>query len=153
TYSQDAQVTDSAPSMSAYMTGVKMHNNVVGMTSETVYGNGNCAADNGKPVQTILELAKAAGKVVGVVTTTEIMDATPAATFGHSWNRNIFDKLAAHRVPGVDGYNPAPLDGVNVLFGGDLAPFTAASRQDGRDLLGPLKTAGYVLATNTAEFT
>ena len=31
TYSNDAQVTDSAPSMSAYMTGVKMNNEVVAM--------------------------------------------------------------------------------------------------------------------------
>jgi len=29
TFSNDAQVTDSAPSMSAYMTGVKMNNDVI----------------------------------------------------------------------------------------------------------------------------
>jgi len=32
TYSNDAQVTDSAPSMAAYMTGVKMNNEVISMT-------------------------------------------------------------------------------------------------------------------------
>jgi hypothetical protein len=35
TYSNDAQVTDSAPSMSAYMTGVKMNNEVISMSAET----------------------------------------------------------------------------------------------------------------------
>jgi len=35
TYSNDAQVTDSAPSMSAYMTGVKMNNEVISMSPET----------------------------------------------------------------------------------------------------------------------
>ena len=35
TYSNDAQVTDSAPSMAAYMTGVKMNNEVISMTPET----------------------------------------------------------------------------------------------------------------------
>lgn len=35
TYSNDAQVTDSAPSMSAYMTGVKMNNDVIAMSSGT----------------------------------------------------------------------------------------------------------------------
>ena len=35
TYSNDAQVTDSAPSMAAYMTGVKMNNEVISMTAET----------------------------------------------------------------------------------------------------------------------
>jgi alkaline phosphatase len=36
TFSNDAQVTDSAPSMAAYMTGVKMNNEVISMTSDTV---------------------------------------------------------------------------------------------------------------------
>src|SRR3954465_13714032 len=35
TFSNDAQVTDSAPSMSAYMTGVKMNNEVLSMSSDT----------------------------------------------------------------------------------------------------------------------
>src|SRR3954469_19259421 len=36
TFSNDAQVTDSAPSMAAYMTGVKMNNEVLSMTSNTL---------------------------------------------------------------------------------------------------------------------
>jgi hypothetical protein len=36
TFSNDAQVTDSAPSMSAYMTGVKMNNEVISMSPDTV---------------------------------------------------------------------------------------------------------------------
>jgi alkaline phosphatase len=39
TYSNDAQVTDSAPSMAAYMTGVKMNNEVVSMSSDTKANN------------------------------------------------------------------------------------------------------------------
>ena len=35
TYSEDAQVTDSAPSMAAYMTGVKMKNEVISMSTGT----------------------------------------------------------------------------------------------------------------------
>ncbi|WP_435337966.1 alkaline phosphatase, partial [Acinetobacter sp. LH3_13] len=35
TFSNDAQVTDSAPSMAAYMTGVKMNNEVISMTPDT----------------------------------------------------------------------------------------------------------------------
>ncbi len=35
TFSNDAQVTDSAPSMTAYMTGVKMNKEVISMTQET----------------------------------------------------------------------------------------------------------------------
>ena len=35
TFSNDAQVTDSAPSMAAYMTGVKMNNEVISMSQNT----------------------------------------------------------------------------------------------------------------------
>ena len=78
TFSLNAQTTDSAPSMSAYMTGVKMKNDVLSMSSDTVH-SATCAASNGHAVPTILELAKAAGKSVGAVTTTEMTHATPAA--------------------------------------------------------------------------
>ena len=39
TFSKDAQVTDSAPSMGAYMTGVKMKNEVISMQT----GTNNCS--------------------------------------------------------------------------------------------------------------
>ena len=65
TFSNDAQTTDSAPSMSAYMTGVKMNNEVISMSTETqavapdkdVNGNktvNNCASDNGTPATTLV---------------------------------------------------------------------------------------------------
>ncbi len=40
TYSNDAQTTDSAPSMAAYMTGVKMNNEVISMSADTRAYNG-----------------------------------------------------------------------------------------------------------------
>src|SRR5450830_1665993 len=87
TFSNDAQTTDSAPSMAAYMTGVKMNNEVISMSQDTIAKepsrdvNGNLGVDNcpagGKTVPTILELAKAKGKAVGAITTTELTHATP----------------------------------------------------------------------------
>ena len=67
TYSNDAQVTDSAPSMSAYMTGVKTNNEVISMSPDTkaieptASLTGNCGANNGKSATTLLEIAKAQG--------------------------------------------------------------------------------------------
>ena len=91
TYSNDAQVTDSAPSMSAYMTGVKMNNEVISMSPETkatdasgkayhVNYDSTCPSGNGQAVETLLEQSKAKGYATGVVTTTRITHATPAAT-------------------------------------------------------------------------
>ena len=169
TYSNDAQTTDSAPSMAAYMTGVKMNNEVISMSAETVATNpgkdangnlgvNNCAAGNGTPAATILELAKAKGKAVGSITTTELTHATPAATFSHICNRNAQYAIAAQLVPGGAGYNAALADGVDVLMGGGrnhFTPFDAASnkagRADGRNLLTEMAAKGYTVAANKAE--
>ncbi|AVR97128.1 alkaline phosphatase [Pseudoduganella armeniaca] len=169
TYSQDAQTTDSAPSMAAYMTGVKMKNEVISMSSDTnatnpgkdANGNltvNNCAANNGTAVPTILELAKAKGKAVGAITTTELTHATPAATYSHICNRNAQYAIAAQLVPGGAGYNTALGDGVDVLMGGGRNHFTpyaagsnAGGRADGRNLLTELAAKGYTVAASKAE--
>ncbi|MFZ3286185.1 MAG: alkaline phosphatase [Telluria sp.] len=169
TYSNDAQTTDSAPSMAAYMTGVKMNNEVISMSPETVasdpsrdvngnLGVNNCAAGNGVAVPTILELAKARGKAVGSISTTELTHATPAATFSHICNRNAQYAIAAQIVPGGAGYNAALRDGVDVLMGGGRNHFTPfdgvtnkAGRADGRNLLAELAAKGYTVAATRAE--
>ena len=163
TYSQDAQTTDSAPSMGSYMTGVKIQNEVISMSSDTkasapkkdAHGNltvDTCAGGNGRPAVTILELAKAHGKAVGAVTTTEATHATPASTYAHSCHRNSGYAIAVQAVPGGAGYNPALGDGLDVLMGGGRHHFTPYSadntkgRADGRDLLAELAARGYAVA-------
>ncbi len=163
TYSNDSQVTDSAPSMSAYMTGVKMNNEVISMSSDTkaidpnvAAGTGNCGTNNGTPATTILELAKAAGRATGVVTTTRVTHATPAATYSHVCHRDAESDIAAQLVPGGAGYNAALGDGVDVVFGGGKQFFTTTDaggkRTDKRDLTAELKAKGYNVALSRAEF-
>ncbi|QSR42864.1 alkaline phosphatase [Aeromonas dhakensis] len=165
TFSNDAQTTDSAPSMAAYTTGVKMNNEVIAMSSDTkavapgkdANGNkgvNNCTSDNGKPVPTILELAKAAGKSVGAVTTTELTHATPAATYSHICHRDAAYAIAEQAVPGGAGFNTALGDGVDVLMGGGAnhwTPYNSTSnkggRADGRDLTAELTAQGYHYVT------
>uniref|UniRef100_UPI00374D89A1 alkaline phosphatase n=1 Tax=Undibacterium sp. TaxID=1914977 RepID=UPI00374D89A1 len=169
TFSNDAQTTDSAPSMAAYMTGVKMNNEVISMSPETVatppgkdangnLGINNCAAGNGTSAATILELAKAKGKAVGSITTTELTHATPAATYSHICNRNAQYHIAAQAVPGGAGYNTALGDGVDVLMGGgrnQFLPYDATTqklgRADGRNLLTELAAKGYTVAATKAD--
>ncbi|CAJ1915783.1 Alkaline phosphatase [Aeromonas veronii] len=168
TFSNDAQTTDSAPSMAAYTTGVKMNNEVIAMSSDTkavapgkdVNGNktvNNCSSDNGKPVPTILELAKAAGKAVGAVTTTELTHATPAATYAHICHRDAAYDIAAQAVPGGAGFNQALGDGVDVLMGGGAnhwTPYSASNkggRNDNRDLTAEMKAQGYSYVTTQSE--
>ena len=104
TFSLDGQTTDSAPSMAAYMTGVKMRNEVISMSADTVavdgagkqYVSGETAPapTNGTPAQTLLELAKAKGRAVGAVSTTRVGHATPATTYAHVCNRNGYNTIA-----------------------------------------------------------
>jgi alkaline phosphatase len=164
TYSNDALVTDSAPSMSAYMTGVKMNNEVIAMTSDTIappYGPNNelpvCVVGNGAPVTSFLEAAKTQGWGTGVVTTTRVTHATPAATYAHICHRDREDDIAAQLAPGGDGYNKQLGDGVDVVFGGGTRQFLPAGngdgqRADGRDLMKQMSDHGYQAGTTRAFF-
>jgi alkaline phosphatase len=170
TFSANSQVTDSAPSMSAYMTGVKMNNEVLSMSAETsafdlatgkdylVGADSACpTSGNGKPVTTLLELAKTAGRATGVVTTTRITHATPAATYAHLCHRDGENTIAAQLVPGGTGFNRALLDGVDVVFGGGVRHFlpkesAGSSRTDSRDLIAEMKKANYSYAASRSEF-
>jgi alkaline phosphatase len=169
TYSNNAQVTDSAPSMAAYMTGVKMNNEVISMTPETSafdvvtgkdYLNGTdstCpASGNGKAVTTLLEIAKAAGMGTGAVTTTRVTHATPATTYAHVCHRDGENTIAAQAVPGGPEFNAALGDGLDVLMGGGrqfFLPTTAGGkRTDGRDLTAEFKAKGYNYVKNKTEF-
>lgn len=161
TYSNNAQTTDSAPSMGAYMTGHKINNDVISADAvaydpaKDANGNRSVSKCDGRerPYTTILELAKAHGKAVGAVTTTELTHATPASTFSHVCHRDMQYQIAAQLVPGGAGFNPALGDGVDVLMGGGrnhFTPFDAKAnpkgRADGRDLLAELAARGYAVA-------
>ncbi len=71
-------VTDSAASATAWATGTKSYNGAIGVDV------------NGKDQVTILELAKAAGKATGNVSTAELQDATPAALIAHVTSRKCY---------------------------------------------------------------
>jgi len=169
TFSNDAQTTDSAPSMAAYMTGVKMNNEVISMSPDTkafdstgaafIKGSDTtCQPGNGTPVTTILELAKAAGKSVGAVTTTRVTHATPAATYSHICNRDGENDIAAQMVPGNVRYNSKLNDGLDVLMGGGLRHFVPSTakgskRTDSQDLTAQLSNKGYSVVTSRTALT
>lgn len=71
-------VTDSAASATAWATGTKSYNGAIGVDV------------NGQDQTTLLELAKAAGKATGNVSTAELQDATPAALMAHVTSRKCY---------------------------------------------------------------
>ncbi|PVZ83956.1 alkaline phosphatase [Serratia sp. S1B] len=167
TYSNDAQVTDSAPSMSAYMTGVKTNNEVISMSPDTKATNpqgqayqvnfdSTCPPDNGHALETLLEKMKAANYSTGVVTTTRITHATPAATYSHVCHRDAENTIAAALVPGGNGFNTKLGDGIDVIFGGGTRYFTpdtaGGTRHDQRNLVAELQAANYHVAADKQQF-
>ena len=81
TRSASSLITDSAASATAMSTGVRTINGRVGID------------ENGVELETIVDLAKKNGKKTGVITTEELIGATPMAFSGHSINRNNADEL------------------------------------------------------------
>jgi alkaline phosphatase len=173
TYSLDAQTTDSAPSMAAYMTGVKTRNDVISMDASTLaipykpsadpatqVGNAvnNCpATGNGAPSSTLLELAIKQGKATGVVTTARLTHATPAATYAHVCHRDAEYDISRQAVVGGAGFNPALGNGIDVMMGGisyhwrpHNAGTTPRGRPDGRDLVAELQAKGYGFVSDLA---
>ncbi|XP_055051501.2 alkaline phosphatase, tissue-nonspecific isozyme isoform X2 [Misgurnus anguillicaudatus] len=87
-YSVDFQIPDSASTGTAYLCGVKTNLNTVGVNAAA--RNGVCRSQKGNEVTSILKWAKDAGKSVGIVTTTRVQHATPAASYAHSASRTWY---------------------------------------------------------------
>ena len=79
TYSHNFQISDSAGTATAMVSGVKTLSGVLGVTSAASYGN--CATVAGNETDTLFELAARAGLSAGLVSTARITHATPAATY------------------------------------------------------------------------
>lgn len=76
-------VTDSAASATALATGFKVDSDVVSMAIATGSDPRSATPSDGRDLQTILEVYKAAGKSTGIVTNSYFSDATPAAFAAH----------------------------------------------------------------------
>ena len=152
TASADYITPDSAATMSAMMTGVNTNTGVIGYGPTTEYADFNGNGD-GARLTNIGELAISMGYAVGIVTTTRVTHATPAAVFAHVNDRNLENEIAAQMVPGGGGYNQRLGDGLHVIFGGGRRHFlptsatgdegSPGSRSDGRDLRNELQQRGY----------
>ncbi|MFM7349516.1 MAG: alkaline phosphatase [Erythrobacter sp.] len=86
TYNTNAQVPDSAGTASAMNTGVKTRIGVLGIGPEAT--RGICKEALAHALPTLGEQAKAKGLGVGIVTTTRLTHATPAAVYAHTADRD-----------------------------------------------------------------
>jgi alkaline phosphatase len=140
---------------------VNTNQSVIGFGESTEPNDFNGDGDGPAPF-TLLELAKARGMRVGVVSTAQITHATPAATYAHINQRNNENSIALQALPTDAAYNPRLGTGIDVLMGGGRRFFVPAgmpdeeggtgSRTDGRDLRTEFQAAGYSYVWNAAGF-
>ena len=139
TSSLNALITDSSPGMSAYATGQKANNNQEGVFPD----NTKDAFDNPRIeyVGELLRRTRGPGFHVGIVTTADVTDSTPAANAVHSSDRyagaGIADRFLDERA----------VNGVSVLLGGGARNFAPKAsggvRTDERMLGDEFAAAGY----------
>jgi len=138
----DSLVTDSANSASAYTTGHKTCVNAMG-----VYCARNKSNLDHPRVETISELVKRVrGMSVGVVTNTEIEDATPGAMVAHNRLRADYNSIVK------DFFTVQP----DVMLGGGTPNFlarstTSSKRTDEDDYIQKFRDAGYTYVTTKTE--
>lgn len=162
TASADHITTDSAASMSQIVTGRPCNTGVISMDAATELLDFNKDGD-GAPAATILELAKAAGKSIGVVTTTRVTHATPAACFAHINDRDAENAIALQSLPTDPTYDRALGTGLDLIVGGGRRFFLPketideegdkGARTDKRDLRVEFQAAGYKYVWNRGQWT
>ncbi|MFU8692166.1 alkaline phosphatase [Rossellomorea sp. FS2] len=145
TYSAESAITDSAAAGTAMATGVKTKADYIGMDPE------------GRPLITVLEAAKLNGYATGIISTSPVQHATPAAFTSHAITREEFSSIGEQQV----------YQDLDVVLGGGaawLAPkqknhpqddamlkTDEVTRKDGEDLKKSLRDAGYAYVDTRKE--
>ncbi|MFA6597481.1 MAG: alkaline phosphatase [Ignavibacteriaceae bacterium] len=130
TCSADKLITDSAAGGTALACGERTKNGTIGVNK------------NGDSIPSVFTLAKQKKLSTGVVVTSEVTNATPAAFLGHVLDRHN-DELLAEQYTSL---------GTDVVIGGGEQYFipetSGGKRKDNVDLLARLRKNGYTIYNN-----
>lgn len=138
----DSIATDSANSAAAYNTGHKS-----GVNALNVYPSRARNTLEHPRVETLAAyVQRTRGMSVGVVTNTEIQDATPAAVFAHTRRRSDYIPITDQMLA----------SGVDVLLGGGSASFLpqgvpGSRRRDQRNMIDAFRQQGYAFAEDAGS--
>jgi alkaline phosphatase len=117
TRASNALITDSGAGATAYATGVRSYYLSIGVGPDS------------QPVETVLEAAKLKGWATGLVATSSITHATPAAFASHVKSRASEFEIARQMTA----------LGPDVMFGAGTRFFSPQARPDTQDLIGQLR--------------
>lgn len=123
THSYNNLITDSAASATAIACGVKTYNAAIGVDKDTL------------PVKNIIEEAEENGLRTGLVATSTIVHATPAAFISHQPLRSMYEYIA-------DDFLTS---GIDLFIGGGLKYFNS-QRKKGNSILPKLTQKGFTIS-------
>lgn len=129
THSLNNRVTDSAASGTALATGSKTNNSMIGITPDSVI------------LESIIARAEAQGRPTGLVVTSDLGHATPAAFYAHTFDRGNYAAIARQFVD----------SGIDVAFGGGVRTFSTSSEPETPAPLDLLREKGYGVVTTLDE--
>ncbi|KAG8533641.1 uncharacterized protein KY384_001382 [Bacidia gigantensis] len=141
TRSTDSLITDSAAGATAFSCGKKSYNSAISVLPD----HSACG--------TVLEAAKEAGYMTGLVVTTRITDATPACFAAHVNRRESEDEIAEQEI----GHSHPMGRVVDLILGGGRCHFMSNStqdscRQDNTDVIQIAKDSGWEYIFNRNDF-
>jgi alkaline phosphatase len=147
TASLNSVITDSSPGMSSYATGQKNNNNQAGVFPD----NTTDVFDNPRIEYfgELLRRTRGKGFNVGIVTTADVTDSTPAANAVHSGDRYASAGIASRFL------DERETNGVAVLLGGGARNFmpkdAGGERTDSRRLAQEFEQAGFTRISTGTE--
>ena len=127
TYSATKYITDSGAAGTAISTGQKTYHKAIGLSVDSV------------SLKSILEIAEENGLSTGLIATSSIVDATPAAFVAHQKHRKMYENIAADFIH----------SGIDLFIGGGRKYFE--NRKDSANLTDSLRIKGYQIAYDTTE--
>jgi alkaline phosphatase len=148
TYIADSVIADSAPAASAFATGVRTSDKFISMGPhpDTISAVPVPPEDlRYRPLATVLEGARLLKKSTGIVATSRVTHATPAAYMAHTVSRNNENDIMEQAVH----------QGIDVVFGGGrrllIPKESKGQRVDGANLYESLKGWGYQIVENRQD--
>ena len=112
-------ITDSAAGATAFASGIKTYNGALGVNTDTI------------AVKNIVEEISKIGISTGIISTSSIVHATPAAFYTHTKKRRMYEEIAAQLVT----------SDIDFFAGGGTKFFN--DRKDKRDLISELEQNGF----------
>ena len=118
-------ITDSAAAATAFASGIKTYNGALGVNTDTL------------AVKTIVEEISKIGISTGIISTSSIVHATPAAFYTHTKNRSMYEDIATQLVS----------SDIDFFAGGGIKYFN--DRKDKRNLILELEKKGFSINTES----